>query len=84
MKNIKQYYCEKHERKINVTSDECKLFLNEIELPCLTTDVAAECDGPITKKDIQLSLQNMENNKRPGNDSLPKEFLRYFFRFYFR
>ena len=49
-------------------------FLNEIELLCLTTDDAAECDGPITKKDIQLSLQNMENNKSPGNDGLPIEF----------
>ena len=37
------------------------------------------CEGPITKEECLLAIKQMQNNKSPGLDGLPKEFYAKFF-----
>ena len=83
MKNIKNFFKEKYARKSNFSPKHCEDFLKDIPTPQLTAEEALECEGPITKQDINECLQDMGYGKSPGNGGLTKQFI-YFFRFNFR
>ena len=74
MASIKDYFCQKYERKINVSPKQCDEFLKNIKTPSVTPEESTYCDIPITKVEINNVLGQMDNNKSPGNDGLPKEF----------
>ena len=79
MGKIKSYFNDKYDRKTKTTSNDCEQFLKTVDMPRLTPEETEKIDKPITKKDIYDCLQDMENDKSPGNDGLPKEFYITFF-----
>ena len=74
MNNIKNFFKEKYARKSNFSPKHCEDFLKDISTPQLTAEEVLECEGPITKQDINECLQDMGNGKSPGNGGLTKEF----------
>ena len=79
LNEIKEYYSNKYKRESNVTLDECKTYIQTLNLPTLSEADRALIEGPIKLAKIHRALKNMSNNKSPGNDGLPKEFLLAFF-----
>ena len=49
-------------------------FLNDLNVPSLTTEQSLSCEGNLTEKEIHNFLISFENNKSPGNDGITKEF----------
>ena len=45
----------------------------------LSEDAAKSCEGEITVGECTAAIKDMENNKTPGSDGLPKEFYAKFF-----
>ena len=52
MASIKDYFCKKYERKINVSPKQCDEFLKNIKTPSLISEECMSCDSPITKVKI--------------------------------
>ena len=46
----------------------------------LSLEQAESLEGPLTHKEISLSLKQMENNKSLGIDGFPAEFLKMFWK----
>lgn len=44
----------------------------------INSDAAKELDSPLTVEEITLAMRSMQNNKAPGPDGLPVEFLKRF------
>ena len=47
--------------------------------PRLTTENSESCDGMITVDECIIAIKQMDNEKTPGSDGLPKEFYSKFF-----
>ena len=62
-----------------VTEQECMDYLSEIYTPYLTVDQANLCEGKVTVQEGLRILQQMPNDKLPGNDGLTKEFMLCFY-----
>ena len=62
------------------TEAECLEYVNSITIPCLTNSDAQSCEGRLTVKERWDALCSMKNNKSLGNDSITKEFHKYFWR----
>ena len=56
------------------SGNNLETYLNTISFPKLSKEKSKTLDGGITEKELLIALQNMENNKSPGNDGLMKEF----------
>ena len=54
MASIKEYFCLKYERKINVSPKQCDEILKNIKTPSLTPEQSTYCDTPITKVEIMF------------------------------
>ena len=52
--------------------------LDHLELPQLNDHEQALCEGPLTQTEILNALKTCKNNKSPGTDGLPAEFLKFF------
>lgn len=52
-------------------------FLQDI--PTLNTESSKQCEGHITLDECKRALKQMQNNKSPGPDGLPKEFYTFAF-----
>ena len=58
---------------------EIKDYLNHTNsLRLLNKKEAESLEGKITRKECELALKNMKNNKSPGSDGLPVEFYKTF------
>ncbi len=58
--------------------EDITLFLNNIDLPHLTTEQTETLDTPITPVySMVLSLNHIPNNKVPGPDGFPTKFYKY-------
>ena len=79
MTEIRNFFVDKYSRKISKTSKDCSEFLRTIDLPSLTSDEAGPCGNLLTNEEIWNALNEMQNNKSPGNDGLPSEFYVTFF-----
>ena len=55
-------------------------FFISNEVPVLTEPLKASCEGLITLKEIEHVLKSMKLNKTPGNDGLPVELYRKFWK----
>lgn len=53
-------------------------FLDEIEFPTISPEVARKLDSPLTLGEITLAINQMQNNKAPGPDGFPTEFYKKF------
>ena len=56
------------------TAEECKQYIDNNNLPSLTEEDILKCRKPIAEVEILKALKQMDNNKSPGNDGIPKEF----------
>lgn len=60
-----------------VTTDvELTAYLEEIELPCLTSTFRDALDGPTTLEDFQRAGASLQNGKMPGPDGIPAELFK--------
>ena len=55
-------------------------YLDQIQLPALTEDRQNLCDHAISLVECEVALGNMKPNKSPGDDGLPMEFYRTFWK----
>ena len=63
-----------YKETLSFSSNNLETYLNTISFPKLTKEKSKTLDGGITENELFIALQNMENNKSPGNDGLTKEF----------
>ena len=63
-----------YKETLSFLSNNLETYLNTMSFPNLTKEKGKTLDGGITEKELFIELQNMENNKSPGNDGLTKEF----------
>ena len=54
------------------------LFLDSLNFPVINSYPVKELDSPLTVEEITLAMRSMQNNKAPGPDGLPVEFLKDF------
>ena len=76
---IKNYFSNKYKRENNITEQECKMYLQNINIPKISVEEGASLGDPIRPSEIFSALNDMSNSKTPGNDGLPKEFFVAFF-----
>ena len=76
---IKNYFSNKYKRENNITEQECKMYLQNINIPKISVEEGASLGEPIRLSEIFSALNDMSNSKTPGNDGLPKEFFVAFF-----
>jgi hypothetical protein len=79
LNEIKLHYSSIYKRKSSVTEDECRTYLQNVNIPTLSIEESASLGEPIKLAEIHKALKSMSNSKSPGNDGLPKEFLLGFF-----
>ena len=77
---IKDFYSNLYKRKSTKTINECKQFLQQIQLPALSDIQNEILKKPLTKRELEISLKNSQNGKSPGNDGLTREFYVVFWR----
>ncbi|KAF7643045.1 hypothetical protein LDENG_00246060, partial [Lucifuga dentata] len=53
-------------------------FLDNLNLPQLSTEYSDTLDTPLTITELHKSLSKMPNGKAPGPDGFPAEFLKHF------
>ena len=71
---IKDFYSKLYKRKSTKTINDCKQFLQQIQLPALSDIQNEILKKPLTKRELEISLKNSQNGKSPGNDGLTREF----------
>ena len=59
---------------------ELNKLLQGYQVNKLSLEQAESLEGPLTHKEISLSLKEMENNKSPGIDGFPAEFFKVFWK----
>lgn len=53
-------------------------FLSQLEIPKISPDIASSLDEPLSLEEIASCILTMKNNKAPGPDSFPADFLNKF------
>ena len=79
LKKLNAFYSNLYSSKPLVTEQECMDYLSEINTPYLTVDQANLCGGKVTVREGLRILQQMPNDKTPGNDGSTKEFMLCFY-----
>ena len=78
---IHTYYRNLFQITSNLTIRQCKAFINDFNLPVLTSELSDLCEGLLHSSECYQSLISMPSNKMPGNDSITKEFYVAFYQF---
>ena len=76
IKCCKDYYQSLYSRE-QVDAAMIDYFVADI--PHLTSNQAACCNGPITYDECWKAIKEMKPNRSPGSDGLPKEFYELYF-----
>ena len=78
---VKEFYTKLFKNKDSVLSD---ISLSEIvkdhKINKLTKIQAQKLEGEITLSELAQAPKTMKNNKTPGIDGFPSQFLKYFFK----
>ena len=69
---IKDFYSNLYTRKSSKTIDQCKQFLQQIDLPSLSEIQNEILNKPLTLRELEISIKNSHNGKSPGNDGLTR------------
>ena len=77
MNELEDFYTVLYDSEGNVP-DCANLFLRHPEIPKLSSEKAATCEGKLTVEECLQSLQSFKENKSPGNDGLTVEFYKTF------
>ena len=78
-KIILGFYSDLFRRKSILSVQQCKYFLDALDIPRLTEEDRNICEGFLTPGEFLNELKSMSKNKSPGNDGLMREF---YFQFY--
>ena len=78
---IHTFYRNLFKRTSNLTVRQCKAFINDSNLPVLTSELSNLCEGLLHSSECYQSLISMPSNKTPGNDGITKEFYVAFYQF---
>ena len=73
MNELEDFYTGLYDSEDNLP-DYANLFLRHSEIPKLSPEKAATCEGKLTVEECLQSLQSFKENKSPGNDGLTVEF----------
>ena len=77
MNELEDFYTGLYVSEDNLP-DYANLFLRHSEIPKLSPEKAATCEGKLTVEECLQSLQSFKENKSPGNDGLTVEFYKTF------
>ena len=75
---IHSFYSGLFERKINKTKNQCKTFLDNLDIPVISEEHRQNCEKELCIDDLEESLKSMSAGKSPGNDGLTIEFYKFF------
>ena len=75
---FRQFYSSLYSAGTEPTQSEIDSFLNNLDLPSLTTDQANYLDQPISSEELTEVLHSMPNNKSQGPDGLSAEYYKHF------
>ena len=80
LKEQERFYNNLYKSSINGpnTASRSSSFLNSLNIPKLSEEQKALCEGKISSEECFRILDNFQNNKTPGNDGIPIEFYRKF------
>ena len=70
---IREYYEQLYANKMG-NLEERGQFLETYTLPKRKQEEIENLNRPITRKEIELVIQNLPKNKSPGPDGFPGEF----------
>ena len=71
---VRDFYSNLYKRCGTKTEKECLQYQYDLNLPQLSDQDRNLCEGLLTKKECWNSLNDMKNEKSPGNDGLSNEF----------
>ncbi len=75
----KQFYSKLYtEQRDTYCDDQTNMFLHNASVRTISSDTNNICEGTLTLTECQKALQDMSNNKTPGNDGFTVEFYKYF------
>ena len=75
---LHKFYSNLFERKLDVTPEKCKQFLDTINVPTILNEHKEKSNMPITLDELTENLFSMNGGKSPGNDGLTVEFYKQF------
>ena len=78
---VHTYYRNLFKRTSDLTVRQCKAFINDLNLPVLTSKLSDLCEGLLHSSERYQSLISMPSSKTPGNDGITKEFYLAFYQF---
>ena len=76
--HIKHYYASIFSCNQSKSQNECKAFLDKVDLPKLSLNDQILLDQLLKIEEMTKALKSMENSKSPGNDGLTVEFYKFF------
>ena len=76
--HIKHYYASIFSCNQSKSQNECKAFLDKVNLPKLSLNDQILLDQLLKIEEMTKALKSMENSKSPGNDGLTVEFYKFF------
>ncbi|MEM9400774.1 MAG: hypothetical protein AAF984_11250 [Verrucomicrobiota bacterium] len=71
------HYSELYSSK-GINHDKMIEFLQGVNIPKLSDEERAQCEGPMSNDECKLALSKMNKNKAPGLSGFPREFLSFF------
>ena len=77
MTELEDFYTDLYDSEGSLP-DCANLFLRHSEIPKLSPEKAATCEGKLTVEECLQSLQSFKDNKSPGNDGLTVEISKTF------
>ncbi len=78
---IGNYYEQLYKQQNNNSKEEkTTTYLENLKIPKIPETDKEECDRPLSEKDIAEAIKLMKNGSSPGNDGLPIEFYKIFWK----
>lgn len=77
-KAFELYYKSLYSQQTQVNNDSIKTFLDSLDLPSIGQKQNNLLVKEITQEELDKALNNLKNNKMPGNDGLPSEWFKTF------
>lgn len=76
---IKRFYFNLFKSRDDYLEDvDLNIRLQDYEVPKLSEDIKEDLECEITMEEVSLALKGLYNDKSPGPDGFPAEFLNFF------
>ena len=82
LSSIKSFYSSLYEKKLDISSEECNVLLDQLQLPNISDEQNTALRKPLTLMELEEAIKNSNNGKSPGNDGLTREFYIVFWRYF--